>query len=81
MHHTRRNRYKNKHSRRRRTRKMRGGGENVEYGGKTGKKWTTAIDAAHATLAKTGSIRAAKKSLKKQALSNARKLFGSIGSI
>jgi len=47
-------------------------------GGKTGKKWTTAIEAAHTTLSKTGSISAAKKSLKKQALSNARKLFGSI---
>ena len=47
-------------------------------GGKTGKKWTTAIEAAHATLSKTGSITAARKSLRKQALSNARKLFGSI---
>ena len=51
-----------------------------KYGG-TGKKWITAIDAANKTLAKTGSIRAAKKSLKKQALTNARKLFGSIGSL
>jgi hypothetical protein len=47
-------------------------------GGKTGKKWVTAIDAASATLKKTGSISAAKQSLKKQALFNARKLFGSI---
>jgi hypothetical protein len=46
---------------------------------KTGKKWTTAIDAASHTLEKTGSISAAKKSLKKQALFNARKLFGSVG--
>ena len=45
---------------------------------KTGKKWTTAIDAASKTLKKTGSISAAQKSLKRQALSNARKLFGSI---
>ena len=45
---------------------------------KTGKKWTTAIDAASDTLKKTGSITAARKSLKKQALANARKLFGSI---
>jgi hypothetical protein len=50
-------------------------------GGKTGKKWTTAIQAAHKTLNKTGSIKAAKKTLKKQALVNARKLFGSIGSL
>ena len=53
------------------------------FGGKTsttGKKWVTAIDAAQKTLKKTGDIKAAKKSLRKQALSNARKLFGSIGS-
>ena len=49
-----------------------------KYGGKTGKKWTTAINAAEGTLKKTGSLSAAKKSLRKQALSNARKLFGSI---
>jgi hypothetical protein len=47
-------------------------------GGKSGKKWTTAIEAAQGTLEKTGSINAARKSLRKQALSNARKLFGSI---
>jgi hypothetical protein len=46
---------------------------------KPGKKWVTAIDAATHTLEKTGSITAAKKSLKKQALYNARKLFGSVG--
>lgn len=46
---------------------------------KTGKKWITAVDAASRTYAKTGSVMAAKKSLKKQALYNARKLFGSIG--
>ena len=63
---TRRNR-----TRRTRSRKMRGG--------KTGKKWVTAIDAASRTLKKTGSITAAKQSLKKQALFNARKLFGSVG--
>jgi len=50
-----------------------------KYGGKTGKKWVTAIEAAQTTLKKTGSYEAAKKSLKKQALTNARKLFGSIG--
>ena len=58
---------------RNRSRRMRGGKS------KSGKKWVTAIDAASATLAKTGSISAAKKSLKKQALFNARKLFGSVG--
>jgi hypothetical protein len=62
-----------KHLQRRRTRKMRGG--------KTGKKWTTAIDAAHKTLTSTGSIRAAKRTLKQQALTNARKLFGSVGTL
>jgi hypothetical protein len=63
----------NKMSRRNRTRKMRGGKS------KTGKKWVTAIDAASSTLKKTGSIDAARKSLRKQALFNARKLFGSVG--
>ena len=38
----------------------------------------TPIDAASKTLDKTGSIKAAKKSLRKQALFNARKLFGSV---
>ena len=66
--HTRRHR-----SRRNRTKKM--------AGGKTGKKWTTAIEAAQKTLSRTGSLTAAKKTLKKQALTNARKLFGSVGSI
>ncbi len=51
------------------------------YGGKkTGKKWVTAIDAAQKTLYQTGDIEAAKKTLKTQALNNARKLFGSITS-
>jgi hypothetical protein len=45
---------------------------------KTGKRWVTSIEAASYTLNKTGSIKAAKNSLKKQALFNARKLFGSI---
>jgi hypothetical protein len=46
---------------------------------KAGKKWLTAIDAASKTLEKTGSIVAARESLRKQALYNARKLFGSVG--
>jgi len=50
-------------------------------GGKEGKKWTTAIDAAQKTLSKTGSLNKARSTLKKQALTNARKLFGSIASI
>jgi hypothetical protein len=65
-------------SRKNRTRKMTGG---KKWGGKTGKKWTTAIEAAQKTLSKTGSIQAAKKSLRRQALTNARKLFGSVGSV
>lgn len=67
---------RHKFSRRNRTRKMRGGKK-----AKTGKKWVTAIDAASKTLEKTGSIAAAKKSLKKQALFNARKLFGAVGGV
>jgi len=47
-------------------------------GNKSGKKWTTAIEAAEGTLKKTGSISAARKTLRKQALNNARKLFGSL---
>lgn len=66
-------RTRHRHSRKNRTRKM--------TSRKIGKKWTTAIEAAQKTLSKTGSIQAARKSLRKQALTNARKLFGSIGSI
>ena len=51
-----------------------------KYGGKKkGKKWTTAIDAAQKTLKKTGSLSKAKNSLRIQALTNARKLFGTVG--
>ena len=46
---------------------------------KTGKKWVTAIEAAQNRLEETGSITAAKEVLRKQALTNARKLFGSVG--
>jgi len=46
-------------------------------GGKIGKKWTTDIDAAQKIL-KTGLFGASRKSLKKQTLSNARRLFGSV---
>jgi hypothetical protein len=50
-------------------------------GKKTGKKWVTAIEAAQKTLSKTGSLESARKTLRKQALTNARKLFGSISSM
>jgi hypothetical protein len=46
---------------------------------KSGKQWTTAISAAAKTLQQTGSIEKARQSLRKQALANARKLFGSVG--
>lgn len=45
------------------------------------RKWITAIDAAQKTLVKTGDIQQARQSLKKQALYNARKLFGSVSTI
>ena len=45
---------------------------------RSGRKWVTAIDAASKTLTNTGSIVAARQSLRKQALYNARKMFGSI---
>ena len=65
---------RNRSLRSRRTRKHHGGK-------KSGKKWVTAIDAAHKTLSKTGSIEAARKTLRKQALTNARKLFGTISTL
>ena len=55
------------------SRKMIGGKKN-----KSSKRWLTAIDAASQTLEKTKSITAARESLRKQALVNARRLFGSI---
>ena len=39
----------------------------------------TAVDAAQATLKRTGSLSKARMSLRLQAAKNARKLFGSIG--
>jgi hypothetical protein len=45
---------------------------------RSGRKWVTAIEAASKTLTNTGSIVAARKSLRKQALYNARKMFGSV---
>jgi hypothetical protein len=66
-------------TRKNRTRKFAGGKRGKT--GKTGKKWTTAIAAAQKTLTTTGSLQAAKKTLRKQALTNARKLFGSVGSM
>uniref|UniRef100_A0A6C0DH15 Uncharacterized protein n=1 Tax=viral metagenome TaxID=1070528 RepID=A0A6C0DH15_9ZZZZ len=44
-------------------------------------KWETAIEAARATLKETGSLEKAKIALNRQALINARKLFGPIGHI
>lgn len=49
-----------------------------KYNKRGGKKWTTAITAAQNTLKKTGSLKKANLALKKQALFNARKLFGSV---
>lgn len=63
----------------RRNRMLRNNRSRKLAGGKAGKKWVTAIDAASKTLKKTGSISKAKKALRKQALTNARKLFGSVG--
>lgn len=49
-----------------------------KYNKRGGKKWTTAISAAQNALKKTGSLEKANLVLKKQALFNARKLFGSV---
>lgn len=46
---------------------------------KTGKRWTSAISAASKTLTETRSLPAARESLRRQALLNARKLFGAVG--
>jgi len=70
---TRRNRTLRRRTGKKMTRKIYAGSKK-----KSGKKWTTAIDAAQKTLIKTGDIEAAKKSLRQQALSNARKLFGAV---
>jgi len=74
--------------RRNRTRKMRGGKREkpvkkmkTSKKTKTGKKWTTAIDAASMNLQTTGSLTSAQEILKKQALYNARKMFGSVGNL
>jgi hypothetical protein len=76
---TRRNRSLRKKGGKKMTYKHRGGKSSKS--GKSGKNWTTAIQAAQDTLQKTGSFEAARQSLRKQALSNARKLFGSLGSV
>lgn len=60
-----------KHGSRRRTKKR----------FQSGKKWTTAIEAAQKTLEETRSLAKARKSLRRQALTNARKLFGSVGKL
>jgi hypothetical protein len=44
----------------------------------SGKKWETAIEAAQTTLTKTGSLNKARITLRKQALLNARRLFGAV---
>ena len=46
---------------------------------KSSKPWVTAVFAAESTLRRTGSYDKARQSLRHQALSNARRLFGSIG--
>lgn len=70
---TRRNRTLKKRTSRKMTRKL-------ARSKKSGKKWITAIEAAQKTLSKTGDIEKARISLRKQALTNARKLFGSVTS-
>lgn len=67
-------RHKNKSRMGGKTRKRRNGKKM-----KVGKRWTSAISAASRTLAKTQSLTAARESLRRQALLNARKLFGSVG--
>ena len=47
--------------------------------GKKNNKWVTALSAANQELEKTGSYADARRSLRKQALHNARQIFGAIG--
>jgi hypothetical protein len=46
---------------------------------KSANKWVTAVSAAESTLKRSGSYDKAKEALRKQALKNARRLFGSVG--
>ena len=46
---------------------------------RSSKKWLTAIEAAQNKFKKTGSFSQAKRALNAQALSNARRMFGSVG--
>ena len=55
------------------------GGKNKTRKHKSGKKWQSAIDAAQKTLTQTGSLTKARQILRKQALSNARRLCGAVG--
>jgi hypothetical protein len=61
-------RYRKSKSKKTKTKKIRGGKSKLK----------PALSAAEGTLKKTGSLNKAKKVLRQQALSNARKLFGSI---
>jgi hypothetical protein len=61
------------------TRKNRKTIRNKKHRSKTGKRWITAFEAASTALERTGSVESAREALRKQALYNARKLFGSVG--
>jgi hypothetical protein len=60
-------------NKRNKTKNMKSGKKN-----KSEKQWKYAISAASKTLKETGSISKAKQTFRKQSLSNARKLFGSV---
>lgn len=68
--HTKRNKY---------TRKFSKKNSRKTIGAKKSKGITGAITAAENKFKKTGSIQAAREEFRKAALTNARKLFGSIG--
>lgn len=46
---------------------------------RSGRQWITAVGAAEETLRRTGSYDKARQTLRNQALSNARRLFGAVG--
>lgn len=66
---------------RRKSRRFRGGkkGKRRTRRRGTGRRWVTALEAGQYELSRTGSFSRARTALQRQALYNARKLFGSIG--
>ena len=65
-------------TRRNKNSKRKIGGKKNKTKKRSGKRFESAITVAQRTLNKTGSLNKARISLRKQALSNARRLFGAV---